>query len=92
MLVRVGTVHPRACITKLARNLRMNVETLVAIRALGEVLALLSRMVILTLISGKVAFGPMLTSDLALISLANTLLGSLSQISFSFILNLILIL
>ena len=77
MLVRVGTVHPRACISKLAWNLWVNVETLVAIGRLGEVLALLRGMVILALVGSKVALGPMLTPDLALIRLANTLLGGL---------------
>jgi hypothetical protein len=62
----VGAVDTSAGISKLAGNLRVNVQTLISVGALGEELALLRGVVIFTLLSREVALGPVLASDLAL--------------------------
>lgn len=66
--VLVGTIHSCALVSKLARYVRMYVETLVAVCAFWEKFALFSWVVILTLFCGEVTFGPVFTTDLAFVS------------------------
>ena len=60
----VGTVHARTRIAELTGNLGVDIEALVTVSAFWEELALFSGMVIFTLIIAKVAFRPMLASNL----------------------------
>ena len=65
--VFVGAIHPRAIIPKFTLNFRVDVQTPLPESALGEVLARLARMVILTLGPLKFTIGPMAATGLAFI-------------------------
>ena len=60
----VGAIHASAGISELTGDLGMDIEALVTVGAFREELALLSGMVVLTLLIAEVAFGPMFASNL----------------------------
>ena len=62
--VLICAVQPRALVTKLASDLGMDEQAFITEAALGEELALLFRMDVLTLRIRLVALRPMLASDL----------------------------
>lgn len=64
--VLVGAIDSAAGVSKFARDVRMDVQALVPVRTLREELAFLSGVVVLTLLVGEVAFGPVLAPDLTL--------------------------
>ena len=65
--VFVGAIHPRAIIPKFTLNFGVDVQAPLPESALGEVLARLARMVILTLGPLEFTIGPMATTGLAFI-------------------------
>ena len=66
--VFVCAIHACARVTELARDVRMDVQALVPVGALGEEFALLSWVVVLALLGREVALGPVFTADLAFVS------------------------
>ena len=64
----VRTVHPSACISILAGNIRMDIKAFVTISALREELTLFSWVMVFALLGWEITFWPVLTSNLAFIS------------------------